>query len=338
MKLFSLPAASALAVCLLGVGAQANTNNNEPGSLLVFPLFENESGTATLITVTNTNPDVVTGTVKVEYIYINGDNCLEFNRTRTLTANDTLTVVTGLDNPNMQEGYLYVFAKGASGPNNNRAIAFDWLIGAAAIFETEECAVSYGPVVFSAGLRIAEGAPTDKDNDNIRDLNGTEYEQVPDELLVPRFFGQVNNHIETELILVNLTGGSAFTALVNFLIYNDNEEVFSAQVSFDCWAEYELSEINNVFDNSFLLTTGHAAGETSGIVVTATNPDSIIETGWYRMDGAIAFSSAASFNDPAILALQVEEVGDNELATLPFSTGSQNNGDLLPHGIFGDQN
>jgi hypothetical protein len=81
MNLFSLPAAVALATCLLAAGARANTNNNEPGSLLVFPIFDNTSGN-TIISVVNTNNDFTSvgfnqfaGTVKVEFVYVNGLNC-----------------------------------------------------------------------------------------------------------------------------------------------------------------------------------------------------------------------------------------------------------------------
>jgi hypothetical protein len=71
----------------------------EAGSLLVYPYFDNTRGTVTFLTVTNTNSDVVTGTVNVEFIYIDAATCLEFNRTHRLTANDTLTVVTSVHNP-----------------------------------------------------------------------------------------------------------------------------------------------------------------------------------------------------------------------------------------------
>jgi hypothetical protein len=233
----------------------------------------------------------------------------------------------------MQKGYLYVFAKSFS---TGQAIKFDWLIGT----EWQTSAVQggvfeVGPYVYKAGPRLAQGANTDLDNDGIRDLNGAEYEQSPDHILVPRFFGQIPGAVNDDLVLINLTGGAQFYATVNFLVYNDNEEVYSAQYFFQCWTRVPLTTISGVFTNSFLLSSGFAPTERTGIVVNNT----AVKTGWYRIDGGVAQSSAASFSDPAILALQIQSVGPTGCsADLPFTTGSQNNGDLLPLGVLGDNN
>ena len=60
-----------------------------PGSLVVYPVFDNrlyEGGlrNVTLFTITNTHPDQ---TVKVHFKYVNGDTCLITNKFRTLTPN-----------------------------------------------------------------------------------------------------------------------------------------------------------------------------------------------------------------------------------------------------------
>ena len=102
----------------------------QAGSLLVFPFYDNTRGTDTFITVTNTNLDVDNGTTKVEYVYIDGSNCLEFNRTRTLTPGDTLTVKAYSDNPNRTKGYVYVFAKNKT---TGAASSFNHLIGTSRI-------------------------------------------------------------------------------------------------------------------------------------------------------------------------------------------------------------
>ena len=305
------------------------------GSLLVFPLFDNSRNGLFTLTVTNTNPNttplpagqLLAGTVDVEFVYINGFDCLEFNRTRRLTPNDTLTVTTLLDNPNQAEGYVYVFAKS---PTTGKAIKFDWLAGDS--FHVAPGllgGVDLPPVVFKAGSGLAAGANTDVDNDGVRDLNGNEYERVSDELLVPRFIADNAPNSSPQLILIGLTGKS-FQTIINFLIYNDNEEVFSAQRSFDCWERVNLRDINGAFTNSFLLTTNHAINEsTFGL-----------ETGWFRMDGATAFSTAASISDPAFMAVRLErnDASDVAGASLPYGVGEQSNGDLVQHGPFADAN
>ena len=111
MKCNFLRSLSLGAMAALGLALQAQAGVVEPGSLLVFPCFDSHAGKTSIISVTNTNSDQVNGTVDVEYVYVHGYDCLEFNRTRTLTPNDTLTVIAHKDNPQQQEGYLYVFAK-----------------------------------------------------------------------------------------------------------------------------------------------------------------------------------------------------------------------------------
>lgn len=299
----------------------------EPGSLLLYPSFDSRPGSSTVITVTNTNSDVVTGTVSVEFIYLNSETCFEFNRTHLLTANDTLTVLAAVHNPVQQQGFLYVFAKS---PTTGAAITWNHLIGnlididAFILFDWSINAIAFQGMT-------AQGTPTNVSTppNGLRDLDGVEYSTVEDEILIPRFFGQ-GFPLFSELILINLTGGSQFDAVVNFLIYNDNEEVFSAQYGFRCWDFEQLSDINNVFNRSFLATTNHNPFEVQGI------PG--LETGWMRIDGAVASSTQTSFQDPAIIAVLVEQIwaiATFGTADLPFGTGSQTNGDLLSNSIFG---
>ena len=113
-----------------------------PGSLLLFPRFDNRPGKVTLITVTNTNCDfaqgpgsLLAGTVDVEFVYIGkyGPNgqvlpCLETNTTRRLTPCDTITFLTRFDNPNHERGFLWAFAKD---PQTGEAIVWNHLIGQA---------------------------------------------------------------------------------------------------------------------------------------------------------------------------------------------------------------
>jgi hypothetical protein len=331
MKFNMLPL---FAAALLGQAAAAQGTLQEPGSLLVFHEFNNRHGVQNLITVTNTaDGDATTDTINVEYVYrarygYDGQelNCLETNRTRTLTPNDTLSVFTVLDNPNYEQGYLYVFAKSRT---TGRAVKFDHLIGTnlvldgVLIFDYQ-----VNPAVFKAGEALASGAQTDLDSDGIRDLNGNEYAQAPDQILIPRFIGNIPHFLESELVLVNLTGGAAFTSILDFLAYNDNEEVFSTQYQFKCWDRVPLLEISGIFANAFLATTNHAANEIAGATTT--------ETGWIRIDGNTAFSTNTQIDDPAFLAVLVERLIVFEAASLPFGQGTQNNGDLLPLSILGD--
>lgn len=310
---------------VLGLTAGASAGVQTAGSLLVFPYFESgrnaASGLDTYVTVSNINLNPDNGTIKVEYVYINGTTCLEFNRTRTLTPGDTLTVNTRMDNPNAVSGYLYVFAKNKT---TGAATSFNHLVGTSRVISGNSSGdMEIAPFVFRANG--AEGANTDVDSDGYRDLNGTEYEGAPDQIFIPRFLGQ--GPASSQLILIGLTG-TKFTTTVDLLIWNDNEEVFSGQHTVDCWQKTPLSNISGAFNNDFLLSTNHTTGESFNS----------IETGLFWVNGLIANSTAASVQGPAVLACLVESVNSGSGAVLPYAVGTQNNGDLVNQSLFADNN
>jgi hypothetical protein len=326
MKFLPNMALTAMTLTGLSLGAFANAGAPEAGSLLLYPVFDNSRGADTYITVTNTNSDMsqvgnlLAGTVDVEFVYIAGDDCFEFNRTRRLTPNDTITVAARTDNPNERNGYVYVFAKS---PTSGQAISWNWLIGIERVLDAGgEDDFDVNPYVFQSP--VAQGSATDANGDGERNLDGVEYSAGPDQLLVPRFVGQDDD--SSELILINLTGAAQFTAIVDFLVYNDNEEVFSAQVNFVCWEDFDLLDISGLFGETFLESTNHNVNE-------SISGD---EYGWFRMDGRIAFSSADSVQDPMILSLLIEEINGGTGAELPFTAGSQTNGELVSQSVFHD--
>jgi hypothetical protein len=253
--------------------------------------------------------------------------CTEFDRYQTLTPNDTLTLITAYHNPDQARGYAVVYAVDESGD----AISFNHLIGnQMAINGIERFEYSVNPVDFRAFGD--DGAATDVDGDGVRDLDGAEYETCPDELLVPRFIGQTSGaapaggFFNGSLILIDLNSGADFNTSVDFLTYNDNEEVFSGEYSFSCWANPRLLDISGVFGDSFLKnSTSHDENESVGGR----------ETGWFRFEGALANSSAATIADPAIYGVYVERVGGYTAADLPFEAGARE-GHVLPRSIFGD--
>lgn len=303
-----------------------NPGHRFPSSLLVFPEYDNRTAALTLLTVTNT--DDTHGDIDVEFVYIarrdaqgNELDCIETNRTRRLTPLDTLTLVTSFDDPNPRQGYVYAFAKNRT---THQAIVHDALIGNALVID----AMHNLDYSFNAFGFLGVGAPgsaTDRDGDGLRDLNDLEYQCSSGETLVPRFLAQ-SRTVSSDLVLINLTGGARFEAVLDFLIFNDNEEVFSAQHAFTCWDKLPLRDVSNVFNQQFLSNTTHDAGESVGGM----------ETGWFRIDGNVANSSATSLPDPAFLALLIEKIGPMGVSDLPFEIGAQANGDLLPRGVLGD--
>ncbi len=340
-------------------------NRREPGSLLLFPEFNNTPGNVTVFTVTNTNCDFFEGGVDVEFRYIDGDNCLETNQKETLTPCDTITLMTSA-HAGHDKGYAYAYARNSAvtSPVNpaGTPIVFNHLVGSALVVNGwQSLEYSINAVSFKAIGN--EGASTDKENpgpvpgvtgDGIRDFDGFEYEEAPDKILIPRFLGQdpvLNPRgLHSDLILVALSGGRLFEAnQVNpgggttILIHgwNDNEIMFSLEHTFDCWQKLRLGLLQSpdlvtpvpgtmVFDNTTLDDFGNDPMEIAGA--------NGLEQGWFWIDGLAASSSAETISDPAVYAVLIETIRGHSAADLPFEYCSQPNGDLLPGSIFGDFN
>jgi hypothetical protein len=245
---------------------------------------------------------------------------------------------------NNARGYGYAYVKNSTSSAANptgQPIVRNEMIGQMLILNGTT-SVNYGMNAVSFKGIGEPGAVNDDDQDGIRDLNGPsnplpEYEEAPDQILIPRFLAvddpilsAVPAIIDSEIILVNLTGGAAFTTIVDILGFNDNEEPLSAFYSFKCWDKPKLRTF--------------AAFTTQDFLKNATNhdPDEIVgqtnrESGWLRLNGLVANSTGPeSILDPAIYAVLVEGVGAYNVADLPFEVCTQTNGDLLPVGPFGD--
>lgn len=301
-----------------------------PGSLLVFPEFDSTAGHRTLITLTNAHRDPSGTAMRVEIVFVNGSGptatlCNETNTTVLLTPNDTFTFLASALNPNTQRGYVYAFAKNAQG----QAVSFNWLIGDDLLLDGINN-LDYSVEPYSFRALTPTGTETDVDHDGIRDLNGVEYEMAPAKIYVPRFLGQGPAYA-SDLVLINLTGGKQFTATLDFLVYNDNEEVFSRNYEFRCWSKVSLATLSGLFTQNFL--SGFTNNDPAELIGMPQ-----IETGWFEIDGDLAASMSTEFHDPAFLAFLVERTGAQSGAELAFDMGKQSNGDLLPVGLNGDSN
>jgi len=310
------------AIASLGMASEAVAGGRNAGSLLLYPEFENRMGDVTVLTITNVDD---ANSVDVEFVYIGryGQsetliNCAEFNREETLTPNDTLTLLTRVHNPQMEQGYVYAFARqGVGNPVlHNGLIGNVMTIQGFALVEYSVNAVSYLGV-----------DPTD-DGNGLRDLDGVEYEKSPAEIQIPRFFGQNAGIFHSELILIGLSGGAKFETTVDFLIYNDNEQGFSAEYTFECWDRVYLTDISFLFENNFL---ANSTNDDMDEVLGANH----IESGWMRLWGHIASSSSTDIADPAVYAVLIEKIGSYGGADLPFEEGVNANGKLLARSLDG---
>ncbi len=314
-------------------------DRNTCGSLLLFPEYDNRQQSQTLFSITNGCCDIQDGDIWVEFRFIDALTCQETDYTLRLTPCDTVTFLTSTVNPNSTRGYAYAFAKRVTpGPGNpgGMPIVRNKLIGQALIVDgLEDVEYAMNAVSFlGIGPELADN---DDDGDGIRDLNGPltalgEYEQAPDEILIPRFLGQdppgTNAQFQSDLVILGLSGGSSFTTLVQFLVYNDSEDVTSQTASFYCWDKRPLVQWAPATLASVLDDQGDDPDEILGAPTKMA--------GWIRLDGLSAFSSQEEITDPAIYAVLIEKYAVDSVADLPFEKCSQANGDLLPNGPFGD--
>lgn len=311
--------------CLACLAARAPAQVSTPGSLLLYPEYDSESGTGiiNLITVTNTDGDGPAG-VDTEWNYVNGATCVRVNLFVDLGPGDTFTTITRSHNPFPGHGYLYVVA---IDPGFGPARVHNHLIGTSTVLNgIHAFDYTIQPLAFEG---IGDGQHTDLDGDGKQDLDGREYTRVADQVVIPRFYGQ--DFIKSRLIMIDLTGGAGWQTDLQFLIHNDNSQQFSAQHSFECWKEVDLLDISGVFGNDFLANnTNHDPLEIYGV------PSQ--ESGWILVDGGQTTNGSTVIDDPAFTCLLIEEYpytlwsAHSQVTVSPTAVGRQNNGDLPPSG------
>ena len=314
-----------LAAATPSAAAAQGAGRNDPGSLLVFPEIDARPGRMTFLTVTNTN-GASNGSVSVHYNYVDKTTCLKQDAIALLTPFDTLTVMTGAHAPSTKQGFCYAYAR-----FGGTAISFNHLVGSLIVLDGVQTS-EYGMNAMVFQALAPQGMNTDADGDGIRDLDGIEYEAAPDLIAIPRFLGQLapphDDRFGADLVLVGMVG-TRFQTSLDFLIFNDNEEVFSGSYTFGCWDKVPLLSISGVFGNEFLKNfTNHNPNEIIGL------PN--IESGWILIDGGVAVSPTTTVVDPAFLAVLVER-GRLSSAALPFTLGEQTNGGLLSSSNSGNQ-
>jgi len=307
MRTLCVIAIAAMLVTMLSPAVMADGRN--AGSVLVFPVHRSGQGFFTVICVTNTNlmpqtPNSFGGSTNVHYEYVNvipGANpwspagCVIFDRVEFLTPADSLCVLTACHNafaPGGQEGYVVVSAEDPALPPGN-AWSHNYLIGSELVVSAGGVAYSVNAIPFSSP--VAAGMATDLNGNTQLDFDGAEYEEIPDVLYIDSFIAVANS----QLALINLTGGPLDINTIYISVWNDNEFALSATKSFNCWFDIPLHDVSPLFTQAFLASTINAPGELD------LNCDGIgdVETGWASIDSInVANPGGASIsNDGALL-------------------------------------
>ncbi len=343
MNAFSKFGTAALVASVLAPATLADGRN--PGSVLVYPIHRSALvGTPggpffTVVSVTNSNVSPVSGATNVQFDYVNTVanpldsqlplDCFLVDRVEMLTPADTLSVLTNCHNAaGGQEGYLVVTAQNPS--FFKTAWSFNHLLGSELVVTSLGGVYSINAIPFSA--LAAQGLATDDvanggDGDGQLDFDGNEYEGIPDTLYIDSFIALAGS----SLTLINMTGGTQFTALVKFDIFNDNEFPLSATKTFRCWFEEPLEDVSLVFQEGFL--SNNTPNDPIELDTDCDNDDNL-ETGWAIINGIVANSSVESIPNPALLgAITAGPASGIDGGRLLWeSAAKQFNGDFLKFG------
>ena len=292
-------------------GAQAPA----PGSALVFPVHDSRS-LLTVVSVTNTNLNTG-GEVRATFRYVNAEpsndplraqHCSTVYRTEYLTPGDTVSVLTACHDTPSSQGFLVVSAQH---PSAGYAYAHDHLVGSTLVVHPQGSVYSIQPYSFQAVL--PDGSPTDADLDGLLDFDGTEYETLPRLLFADTFLAASN----ARLTLLHLSSGLDQDVAVKLDIQNDNEFPLSLTLTFRCWFELPLAQLNGVFQQAFLVATPNDPNEFD------VDCDGIgeLETGWFRIRPLIATNGSSSTLNPPVLGALTAGPFDAEAGRVLWGSG-----------------
>jgi hypothetical protein len=256
------PAVALAIVLAIGWGRAASAGNASPqrlpSAVLIYPLVVVEGGG----TITDTRIELVNlsrRAVSVGCIFVTAGSCSEFDFHLQLTPNQPLSWFAsgGLFNssaaipPFSSTGELKCIVE----PTDPSIDAHNTIQGRAEVFGADGQTIGYSAFGF---LRLTDGPLT-----NEIDLDGATYTQCPDEQhFVFLATGTGGPPTESELVLApcsedleNLVVGNT---VVQFQVFNEFEEQFSASTSVTCSLRRSLRQISNVFTRATLGSdTGH---------------------------------------------------------------------------------
>ena len=250
----------AIADAVAAPAPPALSDSQEPGSVLVFPFFQNQPGVTTF-TVSVACPTGATCMLH-QTVNLRGEwvcpapiffaTCPErdFALSTTVTGTLTFTPTSGgpIPPPPCFQGYLLVWVVG--GTTNRDAIKFDGLVGKAVIHQFFQADSAYNAIPIQAGDGFRTGDIISRDTGTGTPLlfDGIHYKavtgQVTGNVTYPTQFPFVGagpfNTFVIFLSLDVLSNRPNFTTFVDFNFYNENESVISTAANFICWGIIDL--------------------------------------------------------------------------------------------------
>ena len=239
-------AAAGLALLWSGV-VKAESPQRLPSAVLVYPLIVVEGGGQT----TDTRVELVnlsSGPVSLDCTYVPADTCGGFDFQVMLTPNQP---ISWLASRGVFSGGTAVPPFSSTGelkcvvlPLEESVSAHNTIQGRAAVFGADGQTIGYSAVGF---LRLTDGPLT-----NEIDLDGVTYTQCPDKQhFVILASDPADPSAQSELVIApcseDLENLNPATTVVQLLVYNEFEEVFSSSTSVTCSFRRKLLQISNVF-------------------------------------------------------------------------------------------
>src|SRR5215470_3817423 len=229
-----------------------------PSAVIIYPLIVVEGNGA----VTDTRVELVNlsnRTVNLGCIYVPSDFCSGFDFHVVLTPNQPISWLASRGTFN---GFTAVPPFSSTGelkcivePSEESVAAHNTVQGRAAVFGIDGQTIGYSAVGF---LRLTDGPLT-----NEIDLDGVTYTQCPDEQhFIFLASDPADPSAQSELVIApcseDLENLNPATTIVQLLIFNEFEEVFSSSTSVTCSLRRTLLQINSVFSaNTLGSPTGH---------------------------------------------------------------------------------
>ncbi|MBL8171876.1 MAG: hypothetical protein JNJ50_27195 [Acidobacteria bacterium] len=225
-------------------------HENKLGSVLFFNYYTSDALSAavnTRITITNVHP---TQDIAIHVFFVDSNTCNIADAFICLTGNQTTTFVASDLDPNVT-GYLIAVAVDTEG----RPVSFNYLAG-------DELVVTptghrFGLAAMAAARRDGNYAsPINADGISATMFfNASQYDLLPYTMVLDGFPSQVAGVgaplADTRLYAYTplpdlITGSSAFSGTLFFLVHDDAENTFSGQLPINCYIPSDKQRIPSV--------------------------------------------------------------------------------------------
>jgi len=245
-------------------------DSQEPGSVLVFPLFEKGKSVFQISVACPTGASCTDGQdvdIRAHWVCPGSGTfniCLERDFVLDTTVNGTVTFTppTNLPCPN---GYLIAWVVNESAPGVN--IKFDGLTGNAVIRESSTAVTSYNAIPIQAVSGLATGA-TVPGSPSLNFDGLTAYKAVTGVIIGNVKYDSSSNQTSVVLLTLDVHSNRAnIETFVDLVSFDRVEVPLSSTASFTCWGESSLSGLG-LNNGDFGLITSAPAVNASGAPVT----------------------------------------------------------------------